>query len=109
MGASDRGVTLSEYVVPHLLQVPGRPALGVRDDHGLVDEDRDTERMEISGANVEVAVDVLLDDRRRVVIAAEELPGICDPAVGFPDPDDVALLLEVLLDCRKPMPELRRG
>src|SRR5438309_2613672 len=79
MGARNRGVSLSEHVVPHLFEVPRRPAFGVRDDYRLVDEDRDAERMEVSCANVEVAVDLLLNDRRRVVIATEELAGIRDP------------------------------
>src|SRR5205807_2244479 len=104
-----RGVSLSKDMVPQLLEVPRRPALGVRDDHRLVDEDRDTERMEVSGADVEVAVDLLLNDRRRVVIASEELTGIRDPPVRFADLDEVSFLLKMILDRGKPMPELSRG
>src|SRR5207247_11460405 len=96
MGTRNRGMSLSKHMVPHLLEVPRRPALGVRDDHRLVDEDRDAERMEVSRADVEVAVDLLLDDCGRVVIATEELTGICDPSVRFPASDDMSFLLQVL-------------
>src|SRR5207302_5124182 len=108
IGTRNRGVSLSEHVVPHLLEVPRRPAFGVRDDYRLVDEDCDAERMEVSCANVEVAVDVLLNDRRRVVIATEELTGIRDPPVRFADSDDMSFLLQMLLDGGEPVAELRR-
>jgi len=101
-------MSLSEHVVPHLLQVPRGPALGVRDDHRLVDEDRDAERVEVSRADVEVAVDVLLDHRGRVVVAPEELPRVGDAPVRFPDSDHMSLLFQELLDFRKPVAELGR-
>src|SRR5207302_8341630 len=107
-GTRNRGMSLSKHMVPHLLEVPRRPALGVRDDHRLVDEDRDAERMEVSRADVEVAVDLLLDDCGRVVIATVALTGMCDPSVRFPDSDDMSFLLQVLLDCGEPLAELRR-
>src|SRR5439155_21620455 len=97
-----------KHMVPHLFEVPRCPGLGVRDDHWLVDQDCDAERMEVSGADVEVAFDLLLDDRRREVIAAEELTGIRDPPVRFADSDDMSFLLQLLLDCGELLAALRR-
>src|SRR5881296_650397 len=106
--ANDRGVSLSEHAVSHLPEIPRGPAFGVRDDDRLVDEDRDAERVEVSRADVEVTVDVLLHDRRRVIVATEELTRIRDPPVGLADLDDMAFLLQMLLDVGKPVAELRR-
>src|SRR2546427_8542258 len=36
-----------------------------RDDHRFVHEDRDAERVKVSGADIEVAVDIALHDRDR--------------------------------------------
>ena len=102
-------MALSEHAVPHLLQVPRSPTLGVRDDHRLVDEDRDAEGVKVSRADVEVAVDIALHDRGRVVVAPEELTGVGDPPVRFPDADDMSFLLQVRLDGREPAAELGRG
>src|SRR6058998_3728300 len=109
LGADNRGMALPEHAVSHFLQVPRGPAFGVRDDHRFVDQDRDAEWVKIAGADIEVAVDVSLHDRRGVVVATEELTGVGDPPVRFPDADDMALLLEVLLDGREPVAELGRG
>src|SRR5206468_2160029 len=89
VGADDRGVSLSEHPVSNLLQISRGPALGVRDDHRLVDEDCDAKRVEVSRADVEVAVDLLLHDRRRTIIATEELNRVGHPPVRFADPDDM--------------------
>src|SRR5205807_1312243 len=58
VGPRDRGVALPKYAVAHLLEVAGGPALGVRDDHRLVDEDRHAEGMEVPRAAVQVAVGI---------------------------------------------------
>src|SRR5712692_1270344 len=108
MGPRDGGVSLSEHMVPDLLEVPRGPALRIRDDHGLVHEDRDPEGMEGSLADVQVAIHVLLDDRRQAVIASEELTRIRDPPVRFPDSDGMSFPLEMLLDRGEPVAELRR-
>src|SRR5207237_5300398 len=107
-GPRDGGVALPEHAVAHLLEVTGGPALGIRDDDRLVDEDRHAERMEVPRADVQVAVDVLLDDRRGVVIASEDLAGVRDPPVRLPDADDVPFPLEVALDRRAPTAALGR-
>src|SRR6266571_1636111 len=109
LGADDRGVTLTEDIVPHLLEIPRGPSFGVCDDHRFVDEDRDAEWVKVARADVEVAVDIALYDRGRVVVATEELTGVGDPPVRFPDADDMALLLQMRLDGREPMAELGRG
>src|SRR3989441_1139564 len=109
LGAHDGGMSLAEDAVSHLLQIPRGPAFGVRDDHRFVDEDRDAERMKVSRADVEVAVDIALNDRGRVIVATEELTGVGDPPVRFPDADHMALLLQVCLDGREPPAELGRG
>src|SRR5437867_10946102 len=109
LGADDRGVTLTEDMVPHLLEIPRGPSFGVCDDHRFVDEDRDAEWVKVARADVEVAVDIALHDRGRVVVATEELTGVGDPPVRFPDADDMALLLQMRLDGREPVAELGRG
>src|SRR5213593_1108151 len=109
VGADDRGMSLSEDAVPHFLQIPRGPAFGVRDDHRFVDEDGDAERVKVARADVEVAVDIALNDRGRVIVATEELPGVGDSPVRFPDADDMALLLQMRLDSREPVTELGRG
>src|SRR3989442_4124232 len=85
------------------------PALGVRDDYRLLDEDCDAEGMDVSRADVEVSVDVSLDDGRGVVVAPEELAGVRHASVRIADPHDVALPLEPFLDLREPVAALRRG
>src|SRR2546427_9481302 len=94
-GPYDRGMSLSEHVVPHLLQIPRGPAFRVRDNDRLVDEDRDTEGVEVSRADVEVTVDLPVHDRRRMIVATEELTRVGDPSVGLADLDDMTFLLEV--------------
>src|SRR2546427_3698339 len=109
VGAHDGGMSLSEHAASDLPEIPRGPAFGVRDDHRFVDEDRDAERMKVSRADVEVAVDIALNDRGRVIVATEELTGVGDPPVRFPDADHMALLLQVCLDGREPPAELVRG
>src|SRR2546428_5465903 len=103
VGAGDRGVSLSEHAVSDLLEIPRGASLRVRDDHGLVDEDRDPERVEIPCADVQVSVDVRFDDGRGVVVAAQELAGIGHASIRIADPHHVALLLEPFPDLREPV------
>src|SRR5207245_11236631 len=98
VGTYDHRMSLPDHAVSNFLQIPRGPAFGVRDNHRLVDEDRDTKRVEVSRADVEVTVDVLFHDRRRMVVATEELTGVGHPPVGFADPNDLTFLLQVPRD-----------